>query len=1275
MRLFSVSLLCFTAFVNEGFAQVAVVLNEPPGVVMSIESQYVADIAKRTTDAMVIHPCGDGTFVTRTGVAVSLGDFTVLWIHHGEPLAADVLLRQPATIAAIRQHLVSGRGILLTGSAAILLEPLGLDVPQTQPMTFGHDREQFGLVPVDPNHPLFIDADTDRGVLWFSSATYYAFASFSAPQGKMIARNPGGPPAPLLEYHLEQGKLLAIPLRISPLYNLATEGYRQNFEVLTSNMLRYLEGTLPTAATPSKDPFEDDIVALQLAIENLHETFGEQYPHGEVYLARLNDILQTKDGVALEQLRREALLENNPLLDFDRLLLVRRSEKDLGLPMNTHSNSILSRTGYDNQLVLLDYWKTIPQPTTLYEPKEGRFVGDLKLHFDAERFLFSSINDRNRWNVFEMNIDGTGLRELPLIPDDDVDNFDACYLPDDGVVFCSTACFAGVPCVNGTGYNCNLYRLYPDGNIRQVTYEQDQNWSPTLLNNGRLLYQRWEYTDIPHAFSRILFHANPDGTNQSEYYGSGSYYPASMFYAKPIPDHPTKFVAIVGGHHELPRMGDLVLFDPSLGRREADGALQRIPGYGRKVEPVMLDLPIAQTWPKFLHPTPLNENFFIVSAKPSPEKPWGIYLVDVFDNIILIHEEPGYAMFEPIPVRKTIRPPSIPDRIDLTRQDADVFIADIYFGKGMQGVPLGSVKSIRVFSYQFGYQEMGAEPYSVGLDGPWDPRQILGTTPVHADGSVSFKIPAYTPFSIQPLDEEGKAIQMMRSWVTAMPGEVVSCSGCHEAQNTVPPTRRSRAAETEPVELTPWYGPPRGFSFVREVQPVLDAYCIECHHIDNMHGGNTLGAFSLQDGLPKPLQNNTNYINVKSRFSPSYYELRRFVRTPTKESDMLPNLPWEYHADTTRLVQLLQNGHHGIELDAEAWDRLITWIDFNAPFHGNWRDIIMDDKPQQVVSQFERRHEMRRRYTGVDTLLDDDPNVEYPVAVLAQQPHLFSSRTVSEAFAQRAASVGGTPPELAGNTANTPNHPQVAQSTAPLAALDSKIRLLDINLVSIPPLDGVPFWISTTEITNAQFAAFDPEHDSRIESGDFIMFSPGERGWAVNRPDQPVVRVSWNQAMEFCDWLSEQTGRKVTLPSVEQWEHACRAGTDTSFWYGDIDTDFSPFANLADRDFQQIDPFGWSGRRDTLPDWRPADVRFDDRSRVSAPVGSYRANPWGLYDMHGNVAEWTRSGIEKNGIEKRIVCGGSWYDVPARSRVGFRQFYRPEQPVFDVGFRIVVDAE
>ncbi len=1270
---------CFllTAFAVSSFAEVAVLLDERPGVVMSVESQLVADIAQRTVGATLVQPVGDGTFVDRKGNFFSLDGFAALWIHHGEPLAADSPLRNPATVEKIRQHVASGHGVLLSGSATLLLEPLQLDKPQAKPIGFGDDRQQFGLVPVKPTSPIFNGLDEDRGVLWLTNAAYSAFEVFSAPQGKILAKNPGGPPAPLLEYPLEKGKVLAIPFRVDPVYDLASEGFRKNVEQLTTNLLRYLDGTLPAVAVAEKDPFDAEAVSLELAIRNLADSFKEKYPDGATFLARLDEIRQKRDAAALEKLRREALLEKNPLLDFDRLLLVRRGEKQLGLPLNYTANSSLPKKGYDNKLIVLDDWKTAPKPTTLHEPKDGRFVGDVELHFDADRLLFSSINDKGRWNVFELNLSScfaaktqadrqteTEINELKLIPDSDVDNFDACYLPDDGIVFCSTACFAGVPCVNGTAYTCNIYRLEKSGDIRQLTYEQDQDWCPTLLNNGRLLYLRWEYTDIPHAFSRILFHANPDGTNQSEYYGSGSYWPASMFFAKPIPNHPTKFVAIVGGHHELPRMGDLVLFDPAKGRRETDGALQRIPGRNRKVEPARLDLPIAQTWPKFLHPTPLNENFYLVSAKPSPEKPWGVYLVDVFDNMVPIYEENGFAMLEPIPVRKTVRPPSIPDRIDPSRQDADVFIANIYQGEGLRGVPVGSVKSVRVFSYQFSYQEMGAEPYSVGLDGPWDPRRVLGTAPVHADGSVAFKVPAYTPFAIQPLDAEGKAIQLMRSWITAMPGETVSCVGCHEAQNTVAPPGKSKAAESEPVALTPWYGPPRGFSFVREVQPVLDKYCVECHQT-----GNTRGTFSLQDGPPKPILENKNYINQKSRFSPSYYELRRFVRTPTKEGDMQVNLPWEFHADTTRLVQLLQQGHYDVAPDAESWDRLITWIDLGAPFHGNWRDIIMDDKPEQVKKQFERRHEMRRRYAKVDTLLDDDPNVDLPLAVLEKEKTFRHSRE------------GGNPEDKpAIPIASSNNPPQETMQTVikteslgPRLRGDDDVQLslnetTDLDLVLIPALAGKPFWMGATEITNKQFAAFDSEHDSRIEYGDFIQFSPGERGWSLNRSNQPVVRVSWNRAMEFCDWLSKKSGRRVTLPTVEQWEHACRAGTETPFWYGNVDTDFSPFANLSDRSNQRIDPFGWSGRCDSLPAWRPADARFDDRSRVSAPVGSYRPNPWGLYDMHGNASEWTRSGDGK-----KIVCGGSWYDVPARSRIGFRRHYLPEQPVFDVGFRIVVE--
>jgi len=666
-------------------------------------------------------------------------------------------------------------------------------------------------------------------------------------------------------------------------------------------------------------------------------------------------------------------------------------------------------------------------------------------------------------------------------------------------------------------------------------------------------------------------------------------------------------------------------------------------------------LPIGRTWPKFLHPYPLDEHFYIVAAKPSPTQPWGIYLVDTFDNMVLIYDEPGYAMFEPIPIMKTPIPPVIPDRIDPSRDDAEVLIANIYAGEGLRGVSPGTVKSLRLFSYQFAYRDMGAEPYSIGLDGPWDPRRIIGTVPVRDDGSAYFRIPAYLPISIQPLDADGKAVQQMRSWFTAMPGEVVSCVGCHESQSAVVPPSESRAAVSSPDAITPWYGPTRGFSFVREVQPVVDKYCVECHFEGNTQHPDIA---SFEDTPPRPLLPTSNYINVKSRFSNSYYQLRRFVRAQTKEGTMQVFHPWEYHASTSRIVQLLQMGHYGVQLDAEAWDRLITWIDLNAPFHGNWRDIIADDNTELVRHNFERRHEMRRRYAGTDSLLDDDPNVDYHAAVLSASGQVGKWESGKEYL-----SLSHLPT----------SHLPLSHSPMTLSLGEG----VDIELVIIPAKQ--PFFMASTEITNAQFALFDPTHDSRIEVGDFIHFSPGEQGWSLSHPTQPVVRVSWNQAVAFCDWLSQKTGKTVMLPTEAQWEYAARAGgghgvTALPFWYGTLDSDFSPYANLSDISNQQISNFGWLDRGNTIPGWRPADTRFNDHSRVSAPVGSDTPNPFGLFDMHGNVAEWTAD-APLDLPNHRITKGGSWYDPPHRARAAFKQNYLAEQPVFDVGFRVILLPE
>ena len=118
--------------------------------------------------------------------------------------------------------------------------------------------------------------------------------------------------------------------------------------------------------------------------------------------------------------------------------------------------------------------------------------------------------------------------------------------------------------------------------------------------------------------------------------------------------------------------------------------------------------------------------------------------------------------------------------------EGTVYVADIYSGPGLQGIPRGTVKSLRVFTYHFAYQKQAGIQHRVGADGPWEVKQVLGTVPVEADGSAYFRVPAKTPISLQPLDEEGKALQLMRSWMTVMPGETRSCVGCHEDNAGVP---------------------------------------------------------------------------------------------------------------------------------------------------------------------------------------------------------------------------------------------------------------------------------------------------------------------------------------------------------------------------------------------------------------------------------------------------------------------------------------------------------
>ena len=1005
------------------------------------------------------------------------------------------------------------------------------------------------------------------------------------------------------------------------------------------------------------------IESMRLAVKDQQETFGERYPKGSEYLKRadaleeqmnaawgrilagaddaLASLVAVREKVAAEG--KEILLAN-PLLAFDKLLLGRGGP---GFASNWGGPNHIG-----NELVTLSPVKPDGQIAVVYK---GSGISDMDLSADATKILFSE-----RERIHEVNVDGTGHRQITTHTDPHTRHYDACRMPNGTIMFVSTACEQAVPCT-GEWYVGNMHVINDDGtNERRLCFDQDHDWNPCVMENGQVIYTRWEYTDTPHYFSRLLFTMNPDGTNQTAFYGSNSYWPNAMYWPRPIPGRPTQVVCVVSGHHGVSRVGQLVVLDIAQGRQEAGGVAHRIGDRGKRVEPVIVDGLVAEWWPRFAWPYPLSEpetnrgsgKYFLANCKLDEWSPWGVYLVDVFDNMtpLLIG-----SFAEPIPLTSRRTPPVIPSRVDSRRTDALVYMANVYAGGGLRGYPPGSVKALRLGSHEYRFGGNG-DTYAATYEGGWDIKQILGTVPVTPDGSAFFRVPANTPVFVQPLDSDGKSLQVMRSWFTAMPGEVLSCVGCHESQNQTPSAYQLAALRQSPSEIKPWYGPARGFGFEREVQPVLDHRCAGCHDGQN------------KDGKQKPdFRAKRLRPDHKGNYSPAYMALAPYVRRAGYEADYHLPAPAEFHASTSALIQLLEKGHHNVTLTPEERDRIYTWIDFNVPYAANWRESHRPPQDEQVV----RRAKYRLAHSNVEDHSEDP--LPPPAVIAFEQPapdtpppppaKLDGWPLTAEQAAelQKQTGLGELKLDLGDG---------VSMALAPVPA--GKFVMGDIAgfpdeypeaVVSIDR----PFCIGRMEVTNRQYAQFDRGHDSAyIDARGKDRFT---RGYPVNEPDQPVVRISWHEAMAFCQWLSQKTRYECTLPTEAQWEWACRAGSATPWSFGASFEKVQGAANVAD---SSLSGWGW-GRVD----------RYSDGAMFSVPGGKYKANAWGICDMHGNVAEWTRSAyrpypyVEADGRDdiqspaSRVVRGGSWNDTFRLCRSASRWQYLPCQPVYNVGFRVV----
>lgn len=1066
-----------------------------------------------------------------------------------------------------------------------------------------------------------------------------------------------------------------------------------------------------------------NIEALELVINDLQNEKGFDVDNAKLNLDYIkknyasvcqningsDSIAAFKEAQTLLNKQREIVM-SNPFLDFDKIITTRytlnnrariATTNDMCMPSANYMGLIeVPASGYNAEICEFTSLKdNNPTRKTVYKPQNGEGIADLHMHWNADKMMFAMSKPvvidafynqaYPHWHIFEVGTDGNNLTHVSKVPEPDLEFADPCYLPDGRVLFTTNIGYNGIPCEHGERIIMNLAIYDPkDKSMRKIAFDQDGNWSPSVLENGRIMYTRYEYTDLTHYFSRIVMHSNPDGTECKALYGSNSYWPTSVFDMQQVPNTNNKFIGIVSGHHGTPRAGKLIVFDPSVSRSEAEGVVQEIPFKDRKVEPIIRDRLVDGIYPQFSRPFPINDKYFLVTAKPHKGALWGIYLVDIFDNMVLIAENEGDGYLTPIPVKKRPVPPVIPDRIVKGDKEATVFIQDLYTGEGLHGVPLNTVKKLRVFAYEYAYMKSPSDFDALGVQSGWDLKRELGTVAVEADGSAIFKIPANTPVSLQPLDENGNAIQWMRSWFTAMPGEVVSCIGCHEDQSMVPIPKKVIASNKKPAKLETPEGGVRPFSYELEVQPILDRNCVSCHN-----GTNELADLS---GKTKTEYVRWAIYTTHRHMNDSYFVLHPLVYRQGPEAEIKVLNPYEYHASNSELIQMIDKGHHGVKLNDKDHNTLCKWIDFNAPYFG---DFEIAGRYKGTFEQYPRRQQLMQKYANVST--DWKRELKDYANYLKGQEEVVPTKTVQSTKADKTSKKSkatmpkwGFDEKMAKNIQLTSTNSIIKNiEIAPGVNMEftwipsgkylmgedkggkHAVNHKDVNV-------DKGFWMGTIEVSNTQFGAIFPEHDSRFIGQQWKDHTTP--GYPANNPEQSAIRMTWDKAMEYCQILSKRTGLNMTLPTEEQWEWACRAGSTSDMWYGDRSDDYSEYENLADLTIRDLAVYGLEP---TIPmpydffcrefwDYVPRDTFANDKNLISVKGGQYKPNPWGLYDMQGNVAEWTRSGAKGNERYEgnKVVCGGSWRDRADKATASTRRFFKPWQSPYNVGFRVIIEG-
>ena len=656
--------------------------------------------------------------------------------------------------------------------------------------------------------------------------------------------------------------------------------------------------------------------------------------------------------------RRMALA--SPLLDFDDLLFVKRVPGEF-THMSDQYYGWWSRPG--GGLYVLEGFKSEePKLRCLTSELPAGSVLRPDISYDGTKVLFAyckhypglkdepdKLNKANVpedafYHLYEMSLDGTGVRRLTRGKYDD---FDGRYLPDGRIVFLSTRRGHHIQCgpasaeavVDGQRPDCyvrcgggperpvavyTLHVMHADGTrLEQISPFEMFEWTPSVDRDGRILYARWDYVDRHNMPYMSLWSTMPDGTAARAVFGNFTTNPHCFFEARSIPSS-EKLIFTASGHHAF-TAGSLVLLDP---HRASDGEAAMT-----RLTPEVV-FPESEGWPQtyFANPYPLSESHYLVAwsaaplppgtprpawGMPGPPNDLGLYLFDTFGNLTLIHRDAEISSMYPLPIRPRPKPPVISSPVRWAGpQQGRMLVVDVY--EGLPSIPRGTIRKLRLVGIpQKTHPTMNYPSIGVTRDDPG--KVVIGTVPVEEDGSAYFHVPSGVGFFLQALDSDGMAVQTMRSATYVQPGQTYTCIGCHEPRNTSPPNYQAAARSRGPSKITP--GPEGSWplDFQALAGPVLAEHCVECHKPGT-------------EGEKFDLVPEKSYDSLVDFGKPS---LREHVKARYGEGRSIAGA---CASAVSPLAKLLKEGHYDVKLTGDDWMRLYTWMDTYAQRQGSFGD-------------------------------------------------------------------------------------------------------------------------------------------------------------------------------------------------------------------------------------------------------------------------------------------------------------------------------------------------